>query len=53
MHNRFVELLVERGVIKGHEKFFISTAHTDDDVTTTIEAFESAIEQLKIESRKS
>jgi glutamate-1-semialdehyde 2,1-aminomutase len=50
MHNRFVELLVERGVIKGHEKFFVSTAHTDEDVTTTIEAFESAISQLKAES---
>jgi glutamate-1-semialdehyde 2,1-aminomutase len=53
MHNRFVELLVERGVIKGHEKFFVSTAHTDADVTATIEAFESAISQLKTESLRS
>jgi glutamate-1-semialdehyde 2,1-aminomutase len=52
MHNRFVELLVERGVIKGHEKFFVSTAHTEEDIATTIEAFASAIEQLKTESRK-
>jgi glutamate-1-semialdehyde 2,1-aminomutase len=50
MHSRFVELLVERGVIKGHEKFFVSTAHTDEDVTATIAAFESAIRQLKAES---
>jgi glutamate-1-semialdehyde 2,1-aminomutase len=42
MHARFAELLLERGVLKGHEKFFVSTAHTDEDVEFTIDAFRSA-----------
>lgn len=44
---RFVQLLVDRGIIKAHEKFFISLAHTDEDVDTTIAAFRSAIAELR------
>jgi glutamate-1-semialdehyde 2,1-aminomutase len=36
---RFVDLLLERGIVKGHEKFFLSAAHTDEDIAYTIEAF--------------
>lgn len=45
-HARFTQLLLEHGVMKGHEKFFVSTAHTAEDVTLTIEAFRSAIAAL-------
>ncbi len=46
MHNRFTELLLDRGIIKAHEKFFVSLAHTDEDVEITLEAFASAIDEL-------
>ncbi len=45
-HARFTALLLERGVMKGHEKFFVSTAHTSEDVAFTLAAFRSAIEAL-------
>jgi glutamate-1-semialdehyde aminotransferase len=32
---------------QGTEKFFVSLAHTDEDVETTIEAFRSAIGELR------
>ena len=38
--------LRERGVFKGDSKFYISLAHTDDDVSQTLEAFESAVKAL-------
>ena len=40
------QLLLERGVFKGESKFYVSTAHDDDDVEFTVEAFASAIEEL-------
>jgi glutamate-1-semialdehyde 2,1-aminomutase len=43
---RFSDLLLRRGVLKAAEKFFISAAHTDDDVEHTIGAFHVALEQL-------
>jgi glutamate-1-semialdehyde 2,1-aminomutase len=43
---RFAELLLERGVLKGHEKFFVSPAHGDAEVEATLAAFESSIEAL-------
>ena len=45
-HARFVECLLERGIVKAHEKFFLSLAHTEEDLATTIEAFEGAIGDL-------
>lgn len=45
-HVRFSDLLLERGVLKAAEKFFVSAVHTDDDVARTIEAFGSALGQL-------
>ena len=46
MQARFVESLLERGVVKAHEKFFLSLAHTAEDLATTIEAFEGAVTEL-------
>mgnify|MGYP003977738699 CR=1 FL=1 len=46
MNNRFTELLLDRGIVKAHEKFFISLAHSDEDLDYTVAAFESAIGEL-------
>jgi glutamate-1-semialdehyde 2,1-aminomutase len=46
LNARFTDALLERGVVKAHEKFFVSTAHTDDDVALTLEAFSYAAERL-------
>ena len=43
---RFVERLLDRGVLKAHEKFFVSTAHGDEEVTATIAAFHDAAAQV-------
>jgi glutamate-1-semialdehyde 2,1-aminomutase len=45
-HARFVELLLARGIMKGHEKFFVSTAHTDEDVALTLAAAREGIALL-------
>jgi glutamate-1-semialdehyde 2,1-aminomutase len=37
---RFTELLLDRGIIKAHEKFFVSTAHGDDEIELTPAAFD-------------
>ena len=47
MNNRFTELLLDRGVLKAHEKFFVSLAHTDEDLDRTLAAFDSAIDELQ------
>ncbi len=47
MKSRFNQLLRERGVFKGDTKLYVSTAHTQEDVTHTINAFASAIDELK------
>ncbi|MFN8544120.1 MAG: aminotransferase class III-fold pyridoxal phosphate-dependent enzyme [Candidatus Binatia bacterium] len=43
---RFVDLLLDAGVVKAHEKFFVSMAHTDEDVEQTLDAFSYAVERL-------
>ena len=45
--DRFNRLLRERGVFKGDTKYYVSTAHDEDDIEFTISAFASAIEALK------
>ena len=47
MLNRFNGLLLENGVLKGDSKFYVSTAHTAEDVEHTLNAFASAINELK------
>ncbi|MRI32814.1 aspartate aminotransferase family protein [Endozoicomonas sp. OPT23] len=44
---RLIELLMDRGIVKGQEKFFISTAHTDDDIDYTIDVLKDSMEELK------
>jgi glutamate-1-semialdehyde aminotransferase len=38
--------LLDHGVVKAHEKFFVSTAHGDDEVAATITAFDAAGQEL-------
>ncbi len=46
---RFAQLLMDRGVVKAHEKFFVSIVHSDQDIDDTIAAARSAMEQLSSE----
>ncbi len=43
---RFSDLLLKEGVLKAAEKFFVSAAHTDEDIDQTVEAFHVALDQL-------
>lgn len=43
---RFNTLLFQHGILKGDTKFYISIAHTHDDVDTTIAAFKEVIAGL-------
>jgi glutamate-1-semialdehyde 2,1-aminomutase len=47
MARRFNALLRERGILKGEQKYYVSLAHTADDIKDTIAAWESAIGELK------
>ena len=38
--------LLERGVLKGESKYYISLAHTDEDVQHTLSAMQEAIDEL-------
>jgi glutamate-1-semialdehyde 2,1-aminomutase len=52
MGKRFTTLLRERGIFKGDSKYYVSLAHTAEDVALTKAAWESAIEVLKAERKK-
>jgi glutamate-1-semialdehyde 2,1-aminomutase len=39
-------LLRERGILKGETKYYVSLAHTDEDIRFTLDAFASAIAEL-------
>jgi glutamate-1-semialdehyde 2,1-aminomutase len=43
----FTDRLLEAGVVKAHEKFFLSTAHGPEDVVRTVEAMAYAVERLQ------
>lgn len=38
----FAQALFDRGILKGHEKFFLSIAHSDEDIDTTLAAIDEA-----------
>ena len=46
MGRRFNALLRERGILKGESKYYVSVAHTTEDIRHTSEAWASAIEAL-------
>jgi glutamate-1-semialdehyde 2,1-aminomutase len=39
-------LLRERGILKGESKYYVSLAHTDEDIRFTLEAFASSIAEM-------
>ncbi|MDG2050972.1 MAG: aminotransferase class III-fold pyridoxal phosphate-dependent enzyme [Myxococcota bacterium] len=43
---RFGQALLDRGIVKGHEKFFVSIVHTDEDIDYTIDAIQDAAHEL-------
>ena len=43
---RLSDLLLPQGVLKAAEKFFVSAAHTDQDIEKTIAAFHVTLGQL-------
>jgi len=44
---RFNGLLRERGILKGESKYYISLAHTDQDIKDTIGIWKDVIDELK------
>ena len=46
MQGHFNRHLRSRGILKGDSKYYISIAHTDEDIAHTLEAFEGAIKAL-------
>ena len=42
----FTGLLLEQGILKAHEKFFISTAHGEEEVDQTLETFREVARQI-------
>src|SRR6266481_253957 len=46
MMRRFNALLRERGILKGESKYYVSLAHTPEDIRHTIDAWTSAVEVL-------
>jgi len=45
------QALLDRGVLKGHEKFFVSMVHSDEDIDFTIDAIEDAVEEMATAGR--
>ena len=43
---QFNELIRARGVFKGDSKYYVSLAHTDEDIAQTLDAFASALDAL-------
>jgi glutamate-1-semialdehyde 2,1-aminomutase len=44
---QFNRRLLERGILKGGQKLYLSLAHTDDDLDRTIRAFQDTAERLR------
>ena len=42
----FIDLLLDRGIVKAHEKFFVSAVLSDEDIDFTLAAFEGAVAEL-------
>jgi glutamate-1-semialdehyde 2,1-aminomutase len=43
LNKRLNAELLKRGVFKGDNKFYVSLAHTDEDVAKTLDAFDDAL----------
>jgi glutamate-1-semialdehyde 2,1-aminomutase len=49
---RFNALLRARGILKGEQKYYISVAHTEDDIAFTRDAWDDAIKELVAERQR-
>ncbi len=47
MMRRFNAALLERGILKGESKYYVSTAHGDKDVARTIAAWDDALREIR------
>ena len=47
MASRFNSGVLERGVFKGTTKFYLSTAHSEEDIDQTLEVFRETVEGLR------
>ncbi len=43
LHAAFTHRLIERGVVKAAQKFYVSLAHGDEDIARTLDAFRDAL----------
>ncbi len=48
MMNRFNTGLLERGVLKGGQKYYPSAVHTDEDIEKTIQAFREVVPLIQV-----
>ena len=46
MMKRCNGLLRERGILKSESKYYVSLAHTEEDIRLTLDAFASSIAEL-------
>ncbi len=44
--HRLAQGLLDRGVLKAHEKFFISIVHSDEDIDATIDALDDTVAEI-------
>ena len=44
---KYNQALLNRGILKGGQKYYIGACHTDEDVQRTIEVFQEVAEELK------
>ena len=44
---RLTSGLLERGILKGGQKYYPSAVHTDEDIDRTIEAFREIVPTLR------
>ena len=46
LHAAFTRALLEHGVVKAAQKFYISLAHTEEDIQRTVQAFNAALQAV-------
>jgi glutamate-1-semialdehyde 2,1-aminomutase len=46
LHAAFTRALLERGVVKAAQKFYVSLAHTEEDIRQTVQAFTAALQTV-------
>jgi len=47
MMAKYNDVMLKNGILKGGQKYYVSTVHTDEDVKRTIQAFKTAAEALQ------